>query len=196
MYSSRPYRAAGNGRIVNVVLLLIGILLMQGQPAGSPQAPSTPEYRLKATFLYQFAQFVDWPDQAFSGPQSPLIIGILGDDPFGRELDQTVQGESVSSHPMGVRRFRRLDEVRDCHILFVSRSEGARLDETLAALKGRNILTVADLNGFAQRGGMIQFSSEASRIRLTINLDAARGGNLAVSTKLLRLATVISSDGL
>jgi hypothetical protein len=92
-----------------------------------------------------------------------------------------------------VDRYRRLEDIKNCHVLFVSRSEANRLDEIVSALRGRSILMVGEANGFADRGGMIQFVTQENRIQLRINLAAAKAANLTISSKLLRPATVINS---
>lgn len=152
--------------------------------------PPPAEYQIKAVFLYNFAQFVDWPAKAFPQSQSPLVIGVLGDDPFGSYLDETVRGEKVNGRPLAVQRFRRIGEIRTCHVLFISRSESERLDQELSALKGRTILTVSDIDDFIGRGGMIRLATEKGKVRVHINLDQVRGANLAVSSKLLRVAEI------
>jgi YfiR/HmsC-like len=151
------------------------------------QAPPA-EYQVKAVFLYNFARFVDWPAKAFPDAQGPLIIGVLGDDPFGSYLDETVRGEKVHGRPLVVQRFRRGGDYRNCQVLFISRSETDRLDQELAALKGRSILTVSDMEDFESRGGMIRLSTEKGKVRLHINLDGVRSAGLAISSKLLRVA--------
>ncbi len=159
-------------------------------PAGSTLAQS-PEYQLKAVFLFNFAQFVEWPASAFPEPDTPLGICILGVDPFGGYLDETVRGETVASHPLAVRRYRTVDEIKGCHILFVSRQEQGQFGQILDSLKGRSVLTVSDAEGFARRGGMIRFVTDHNRIRLRINLEAARAANLTLSSKLLRPAQIV-----
>jgi uncharacterized protein DUF4154 len=159
-------------------------------PAAAP-AQASPEYQLKAVFLFNFAQFVEWPASAFPGPDAPLVIGILGDDPFGPYLDETIRGESVNNRPLSIRRYRTVQEIDTCHILFVSRREQGHLQGILDSLKGRSILTVSDFEGFASRGGMIRFVTDRNRIRLRINLDAARAANLTLSSKLLRPAQIV-----
>lgn len=158
------------------------------------QSEPAPEYRLKAVFLFNFAQFVEWPASAFPQPDSPLVIGVLGEDPFGAYLDETVQGETVNNRPLTVRRFRRVEEVGACHILFVSRPEQGRLGAILDSLKDRSVLTVSDAEGFASRGGMIGFVTEQNRIRLRVNLEAARAANLTISSKLLRPAQIVTTE--
>jgi hypothetical protein len=154
--------------------------------------PEVSEYQIKAVFLFNFAQFVDWPNEAFQSAQSPLVIGILGDDPFGSYLDQAVRGERVKNRPMVVRRYSRVADVTDCHILFISESETGRLDQILEHLKGRSILTVGDSDGFSQLGGIIRFATENSKVRLKINLRAAKQAHLTISSKLLRPAEIVS----
>jgi len=166
-------------------------LLFSGALDVSAQSVSK-EYQVKAAFLYNFSQFIEWPAGALPGSQ-PLVIGVLGEDPFGGYLDELVRGERVGNHPLVVRRFRQVGEIRTCHILFVSQSEANRLDQIVQYLKGRNILTVGDIENFALRGGMIRFVTENNKIRFRINLEAARGANLTISSKLLRAAEIVSS---
>jgi hypothetical protein len=168
-----------------VILLLVGgSLKLSAQPAASA------EYQIKAVFLFNFARFVDWPAKAFPDADSPFVIGILGDDPFGSYLDETVRGEKVNGHPLTVQRYRRVGEIRACQVLFISRSEADRLEQILASLRGRSILTVGDTDDFAARGGMIRLATERNKVRMRINLDAVKAANLAISSKLLRVAEI------
>lgn len=153
------------------------------------------EYDVKAVFLFNFAQFVDWPADAFPTPETPFTIGILGSDPFGRALDDVVREERVRNRKVVVRHFQRVEEVRVCHILFIGTSEARRLPQILAELQGRPILTVSELDQFAPQGGMIRFYTEAAKVRLRINNEAARLAHLTISSKLLRLADVFNPDG-
>ena len=181
------------GKRHSALLVLIFAVLCSVLPrSAAAQSSPVPEYRVKATFLFQFTQFVDWPPEAFSSGRTPLVIGILGQDPFGSFLDETVNNETARDHPLAIERYRRVEDVKNCQVLFVSRSEGARSPEIVAALKGRSILLVSDADGFADVGGTVQFVTQENRIRLRINLDAARAANLTISSKLLRPATVIS----
>ena len=168
-----------------VALLLAGL----NSPA---RAETSAEYRLKAAFLFNFAQFVKWPPRAFPQPQTPLVIGILGDDPFGSGLDEIVRGEQVNSRPLAVQRYRSLEEIKICHVLFISRSEADRAAQIVSSLKGRGVLTVGDAEGAAMRGIMIRFATENNKIRLKINLEAAKGSELTISSKLLRLADLVA----
>jgi len=151
------------------------------------QSAPTAEYQVKAVFLFNFAQFVEWPPSAFPASQTPLVIGVLGQDPFGAYLDDTLRGERVNNRPLTVRRYRRVEEIQTCHVLFISRSEADRLDQILASLKYRKILTVADVDSPAASRVMIRFVTQQNKIRLRINPEAARAANLTISSKLLRL---------
>jgi hypothetical protein len=168
-------------------LVTITLFLVSALPLSAQTAPS-PEYQVKAVFLFNLAQFVEWPPRAFPDAQSPLVIGVLGEDPFGGYLDETLRGEKVNNRPLLLQRHRRAAEIKTCHVLFISRSETDRLDQILSSLKGRSILTVSDIDDFINRGGMIRLVTERNKIRLRIGLDAVRAANLKVSSKLLRLA--------
>ncbi|HYC69808.1 MAG TPA: YfiR family protein [Opitutaceae bacterium] len=163
----------------------LAALLLAAAAVGQPSR----EYDLKAVFLYNFATFVDWPESAFPGPDTPFVIGVLGDDPFGAALDEIVAGERVKNRPLAVRRCRDLAEARACHILFISASERDRLREVLRDMAGRPILTVADVPRFVESGGMIGFSTGA-RVQLHVNAGAVRNSGLTISSKLLRVAVV------
>lgn len=154
------------------------------------QESTTEEYKVKAVFLFHFAQFVDWPADDFAGERAPLIIGILGDDPFGSYLDEVVAGEVINGHPLEVRRFHSPEDIDECHILFVNGDGLGQLRASLRNLRDRTVLTVGDNPAFIRAGGMIRFLSEDSKIRLQINPEAARASGLTISSKLLRLADI------
>lgn len=149
------------------------------------------EYEVKALFLFNFTRFVEWPASAFPEPGSPVIIGVLGADPFGDGLDEVVRGEKIDGRPLLVRRFRRVEDVGECQVLFVSASEANRLPQILEALKGRSILTVGDSADFASSGGMIHLMNNKNRIQLRINLAATEAARLTLSSNLLRPAEII-----
>jgi hypothetical protein len=159
-----------------------------GVPLRAAQAP---EYQLKAVFLYQFAQFVEWPSQAFSAVEAPFSVCVLGNDPFSTLLDETVDGETVKGRHLAVRRYRKVEDLKDCNILFITQSEMATLESTLDALKGRPILTVGDADSFAKRGGAIEFFTASNKLKLRINPEAAKAADLTISSKLLRLADIV-----
>jgi hypothetical protein len=159
----------------------------------APAPPAGPtEYQIKAVFIFNFARFVEWPATAFADPRAPFVIGVLGEDPFGGALDEAAGGEKINGRDLVLRRFRRVEEIADCHILFISRSESKRFGEILAALGDRSVLTVSDADEFATRGGMIRFVTERKRVRLRINPAAARAAHLELSSKLLRPAELVN----
>jgi hypothetical protein len=149
------------------------------------------EYQLKAVFLLHFAQFVEWPESAFTDLQAPLVIGVLGDDPLGHSLDEAVAGETANGRSLVIQRYRHEDEIKSCHILFISRAEDSRLEQIFARLHGRAILTVGDGEAFALRGGIIRFVAENNKTHLRINITAAKEARLVISSKLLRTAELI-----
>jgi hypothetical protein len=153
------------------------------------------EYQLKAVFLFNFSQFVEWPARAFPDAHTPLVIGVLGPDPFGADLDGVVQGETVNGRSLVVRRFNRVEDIGACHILFISSSEGPQLARILESIKDRNVLTVTDGAGLERRGVMIGFVNDKNRIRLRINLQAAEAAGLKLSSKLLRPAEIVATEG-
>ena len=151
------------------------------------------EYQLKAVFLFNFAQFVEWPGTAFASQQSPLIIGVIGEDPFRELLDDVVRDEHSGHREILVRRLRKVEEVEGCQILFISKSESANLEPILAALGNRPLLTVSDVDGAALRGAMVRLVTEKRRIRFRINLEATKRAGLVISSKLLRAAEIVTT---
>ena len=169
-----------------VAALFALLLLVSNQCDLFGQAARVPDYQVKAVFLFNFAQFVSWPSR--EAPDAPFVIGILGDDPFGSYLDETVRGEKVNNRSLSIERFHHGAEPRNCHILFISQSERDRAGQIVSNLRGRSILTVSDIEGFAGLGGMVELFTEKTKIRMRINLDAVKAGNLKISSKLLRVA--------
>lgn len=168
------------------------VILLSVAGFALPQAVA-PEYNVKAAFLFNFAQFVTWPEEAFEDKNAPLVVGILGEDPFGGYLDQTVSSETVNGHPLEVRRYTDATQAADAHILFVNLPRQDKLDKALKDLKGHPVLTVGDTQSFARSGGMIRFYTENNRIRLRVNLDEVKAADLAISAKLLKLAVVVQN---
>jgi len=163
--------------------------------SGPAATAQTKEYQVKAVFLFNFTQFVEWPSAAFTSARAPIIIGVLGQNPFGSYLDEAVRGETVEGRPLEVQRYRKVDEIKTCHILFISKSEASHLAEILMALKDRSILIVGDGDGddFVLRGGMIRLANAQNRIRLIINAEAATAASLVISSQLLRSADIVTT---
>lgn len=155
-------------------------------------ALATSEYQLKAVFLFNFAQFVEWPSSAFETPESPLSMCVLGSDPFGQELESVMQGEAINGRSIEVRRHLSAEEARDCHVLFVNQSSSEELRNTLEQLRGEPVLTVGETTNFTRAGGVIRFFMEGSRVRLEVNPQAADAAQLRLSSKLLRSSQILA----
>jgi len=166
------------------------VLVFAACVASVRAAPVTREYDLKAVFLYNFAMFVEWPKEARPPPGKPLVIGILGRDPFGRVLEDVVAGEVLGGNSLAVRRYTTPEAAAECHILYISESETPHLPQILAFLHGKPVLTVADMAHFAESGAIITFST-GTRVQLHINKAAAEAAGLNISSKLLRVAIMV-----
>jgi len=167
-------------------LTLISLLF---STIGRPQESQPTEYQLKAAFLFNFAKFVEWPPAAFATPTSPIIIGVLGDNPFGDDLERTIRGKTLNARRLEIKEFRSAPQATNCHILFISTSEKKRLPEIFEGLRGTSVLTVGETDRFTETGGMINFVPEGNKIRFQINEIAARSAGLKISSKLLNLAS-------
>ena len=171
------------------------VVLLGGTLDSRAQADISKEYQIKAVFLFNFTQFVDWPPTAFTSADEPFCIGVLGEDPFDAFLDETVRGEKVNGHPLIVQRYHNVSDITNCQVLFISRSESKRVDQILASLKDQNILTVSDIDGFAKNGGVICFVTEQNKIHFRINLAAAKNAGLTISSQMLQLAEIVQPGG-
>ena len=174
------------GCTLGLSVLLVALLL---PVLGSAAPPSAREYQVMAAMLYHLVNFVTWPEDRRA--PGPIVIGVIGDDPFGPTLDQTLEGKIAGGRSFEVRRIRSLREIGRCDTLFVSQSESDRWPEILEATKRGGVLTVSDAPGFAESGGMIAFERDSRKIQIEINLGAAESARLQISSKLLKLARVI-----
>jgi len=175
-------------RSLAATVICLGTLL-GATPVRARQAPSL-EGDVKAAFLFNFAQFIDWPKEAFAGADAPFTICVTGDALVG-PLEKTVEGEMLNGRPIVLRRMAPPDNVAGCHLVYVGRQEGRRSMEILSAAAGMPIVTVGDSAEFIDQGGMIRFTEVAHRIRFEINPDAASRSALRVSSRLLRLADIV-----
>ncbi len=176
----------GVARVVILALALSGLI-----PGPAPgETPAFQEYQVKAAFLYNFAKFVEWPSEAFASPESPMVLVILGSNPFGDAL-KNLRGKTVNGRQLVVRMAESVEDVDPSHILYVGESEKGKLSHILKTAEKRNILTVGDSEGFAQRGGVINMLTEGSRVVIEVNPEAAQRARLTVSSKLLALARIV-----
>jgi hypothetical protein len=184
-----------------IVILSLLTTMALGSHAEGLESSDSSEYLIKAGFIYNFAKLVEWPTTAFAQPDSPIVIGILGDDPFGSTLDRIVADKKINGRGFAVKRLkwtRELKDLRDCNILFVSSSEREHLDSVVEAVKWLPVLTIGDTPGFARRGGIMNFTLEDNKIRFEVNVEAAKHADLTISSRLLTLARIVqqvAADG-
>jgi hypothetical protein len=156
-------------------------------------AQSSAEYDVKAAYLYNFAKFVEWPAESFPSPDAPFAICVLGQDPFGRALDDIVGGERIQGRPLLVRRLKGWDEAELCHILFVSASVQEDFEQLLGGHTFRRTLTVGDVPRFLTAGGHISFFLEGSSVRFAIHRSNLARTDLQISSRLMRVARLEGS---
>jgi YfiR/HmsC-like len=153
-----------------------------GKAAAGPDRGRFDEYQVKAAFIYNFAKFIAWPDAP-----GPLVIGVVGEDPFGEVLDNAVRGKTAAGRPIKVRRLGDNDEPNTCNIVFISTSEKRRVAELLRRA-GDGVLTVGELPQFSEDGGIVRFFLDNNRVRFQINARAADRAGLKIHSQLLSLA--------
>ena len=176
-----PRRAAP---AMAAVLVLISVCTLTAQPV------QRSEYEIKAAYLFTFAKFVEWQTRT-GRDDSTFTICIVGPDPFGAVLDTTLNGVNIRGRKIGARRLTPDDPAAGCHIVFVGASEERSVGAIVPPLTQAGVLTVSDMPRFAERGGMIQFTTSANRVRFEINLTAAREAGLMMSSELLRVASSV-----
>jgi hypothetical protein len=150
----------------------------------------TDEYQVKAAFLYNFAKFVEWPSGT-PGSSSPIAICVLGQNPFGRVLEDTVSGKTVDGKMFVVRRVSEVKAAAHCQILFVSSSERMRFGAILGELRTGGVLTVGETEGFIEEGGVVNLKLDGGKIQIQININAAEQAGVRISSKLLSLAQIM-----
>jgi hypothetical protein len=185
-------------RFLRLVILLAGTLGFCGAGALRAQPEFAREYQVKALFIFNFLQFVEWPLQAYGSADAPLRVAVLGESPFGGALTETVRGEQIRNRVVEVVHATRVEEVLHCQVIFVSRTERANLGHILGVTSSRPILTIGDMPDFARRGGIINFYMEQQKVRFEVNRAAAQQSGLKLASQLLGLARIVgpnSSEG-
>jgi len=181
-----------NWRFITAIVVLF-IILLPGLAASQDSAMASAN-KVKAAFLRNFAHYVSWPDRAFPDDTTPWHIGILGQDPFGEDLEITFNGRTEQGRPFKVFRADRLDELPPCQIIFVAYSDPLKRRAALVELKGKPVLTVGDAPEFLREGGVIQFQV-VDRVQMSINLDQARAVSLTIQTKMLEVSSAVLENG-
>ena len=189
MISHNNIKKLGQKCSILVVLCLLG-----GAPGASRgELPS--EYQIKGAFLYKFATFVDWPKASFADSKEPVVIGILGRDPFGTMLDQIVLGKTVRGRKMEIKRLDKVEGMEPCHILFISSSKKRQLAKIFNQLEDASVLTVGEMEWFARDGGMLGLVIKDERVQFEINPGRAERSGLKISSDLLKLAKIVDPRG-
>ncbi len=147
----------------------------------------TPEYHVKAAFLYNFCKFIQWPDSAFQDENSPIILAVTDAAPFGDAL-KALDGRRVGGRTLEVREYRKPEEMNRCHMLFIPKSDRARATAYLRQVSTVPVATIGETRGFMESGGMIRLVQRASNLRFQINSDSLLEAALSVSSQLLKLA--------
>lgn len=191
-----PIRASqrARGRKIGrrcVVLMWLGLLALSGPTAFGADHAISKEYQLKAAFLYNFSKFVQWPPERFSDEKSPIVIAVLGNNPFGDELENAVRGRLINGRPIVVKIIDSLDQVGTAQVLFVDAKEELRLGDSLALLHRAGVLTVGETRRFAAMGGIITFTLAEDKVRFEINQLAGEQAGLKINAQLLKLATPV-----
>jgi hypothetical protein len=175
---------------VRVFLLLALLAAAAWPPEIRAQSVGQREYEIKAAYLYNFINYIDWPADALSSAGGTITIGIVGETPFGAAFDP-LNGKQIKGRKLTVKQVASTNDLEQCQIVFICISEKARLSEYLGQLKDAKLLTVSEIDGFAEQGGVINFISERNKVRFEINPEAARRAGLTISSELLKLAKLV-----
>lgn len=172
---------------ITVVAFVFASLLGFALPTTVQQGKPS-EYQVKAVYLYNFGKFVQWPA---TQPANTFTICVLGQDPFGKILDDTITGETIDGQRLMAKRIDQVENAAGCRILFISALEENRVINILEALQSKPVLTVSDMADFCDRGGMIQFVFDSNKVRFRVNLAPADKSGLMLSSQLLKVATSV-----
>jgi len=194
-------------RIKAFNLIALASVLLIAAIASKARADSATgsEYQVKAAFLYNFIKFADWPEEKMADDNEPIIVGIIGSDPFG-DAFKPIKDKPIRGKKVIIKLFKGLEElkkksekdtsekhpqikaIRKCHLLFICNSEKERFKETINLVQDYSVLTVADTQGFLESEGIVNFVMEEKKVRFEINVTAAKQAKLKIRSQLLRLA--------
>ncbi len=177
---------------LGATLLLLVLTIVSAKTNAQSQTESVPkEHQIKAAFLYNFTRFVDWPPERFETDDSPIVIYILGRDPFGDDLRNSIAERTVDGRELRVESIRSVNEAADGHILFIAEGEeGLASRSALRELHQSSVLTIGESEVFRRRGGVITFTVIDGRVRFHINRNSAKLADLRISSQLLQLAVI------
>jgi len=198
-------------KVYILAVLAVALLLVSLTAKVRAESASAYEYRIKAAFLYNFLQFVDWPEEESADSNEPVTIGIIGKNPFGDAFgpikDKKVRGKDVIiKHFKSFKKLKKstkknkpesdqqIETLTKCHLLFICSSEQKNLEEIINEVKDHDVLMVGEMEGFLEAGGIINFLIEDRKVRFEINITAAEQAKLKIRSKLLRLAKRIVEE--
>lgn len=181
-------------RIAGVLAaVVISFFMLTASIPVNAEPPAFDEYTIKAGFLFNFAKFVEWPAEVFKDPQSPMVICIIGKDPFGSRLD-VFENKTIAGRRLVIRRVSSVDQAEKCHICFIGRSEREQLPAILKAIRNRKVLTISETQNFCRAGGVINLFLDDDKVRFEINIRNADKAGLKMSSQLLNLARICRED--
>ena len=175
-------------RRAGILTLFMIAALILGRDACAQKSADSPEYLIKAGFIYNFAMYVEWPAAVWASADSPIVIGVLGDDSFANTVADIVVAKKIKDRKLVVRKLRwskDARELKDCNIVYIAPGEAARGDDVIQQLKGLPILSVADFPDFTKHGGIIGFYLESDKVRFEVNQEAAKQSDLTISSQML-----------
>jgi hypothetical protein len=190
-----PRAGAADPSVVSRCIPLLVVLLLLFSPAvvGTARAQSNDdEYRVKAAFIFHFAQLVDWPADTLTVADNSLLICTLGRDPFNGALESAVAGKAIGARVARVLHLKQSEDMKTCQILFFGAAQLKHVPALVADLRNAPVLTVGETAGFLDAGGMICLLLKDSKVRFDVNLDAAQSANLKIGSRLLILAQSVT----
>lgn len=211
MYKCEEYEKLRIMRAYNLTCLALVLLVAAIAPIAGADSASSREYQVKAAFLYNFIQFVDWPEEKLSDSDESIIICIIGKDPF-KDAFEPIKNKKVKDRSVVIKRIKSFEELKNsaegnrggsdrtteeltkCHLLFICSSEKKNLKEIIDTVNTHGVLTVGEMDGFLEAGGIINWFVEDKKVRFEINVSAAERARLEIRSKLLRLAKRIVEE--
>lgn len=177
----------GQGWCVAVILGSFLLVLAGNMMAGAAEPT---EYDIKAAYVYKFAKFCEWPDEA---GRNSISIGVLGQGPIAASLEKTLKGKTLKDKPVILIKAQQVDSVKSCQIIYITSSTKEPLEDIMATLEGANVLTVSDIKDFSRNKGIVGFVWERDHVKFTVNLDNLRKTELSLSSKLLSIAKIVKN---
>lgn len=170
------------------------LVLLTSLGSALAQQTVSKEYQIKAAYLYNFAKFVEWPADSFTNSDSPLVIGVFGQNPFGQELQAIAQAHQINGRPIVIRSITSAADAAGVHLMFVCATDDDQAAAILGSLKNTAILTVGESRKFMDAGGIIDFVRESDKVRFEVSAVEAERHGLKISAQLLKLATVVRKN--